>query len=331
MKKTALLLIFVSICVIPAENKVSKYQSSLGTPSFLGVLEERKLPVTSFCCMYPDVRDALFTINTLTKVSKGLTETIDDTTLSIIKDVSREYNCSNEEIASCLGTKKANERLVLQKKLIAGFYTNTSFSQIKEDMNRTMLAADLNFTYGPRQETLLMRAPFVDPTFKSNEIMELLLKNGIDICARNWQGENALMFLLKIGYTPGINILLEAAKENKKFLAQQDHKGNTALHCCLLGMARKDSRFLSECERFRKSTFSLYNKLEKLLELGINPTIKNNSGESPLMLAQKIGDPSLIHLMCNAIFEYSRSTNGRVRIANKKNKLDSRSEKRCTL
>ncbi len=338
MKKTAFLLIFVSICVIPAENKVGKYQNSLGDPSFLGVFEERKLPVTSFCCMYPNVKKALFTINTLMKVNKGLTNTIENTTLSIIKDLSRKYNCSNEYIASRLCTQKANERAVLQQNLIEGFekfFPHLYTQQDIYDMQRTMLAADLNFTYGAKKETPLMLALVIKPfvtrekgsvitlASKYNFIMELLLEKGADVCARNWQEQNVLMVLVQLPwfYQVGrMDRLCPYVKKNQACLNQQDYMGNTVLHCFFEG-ART---------RYSLDQFRLYRDLQTLLNLGANPTIKNNSGETPLMLALKFGDSSVIDLLFNAKFKYLKTTKSTMPIANGKYKLDSRSRRKRT-
>ena len=337
VKKTALSFIFVSICVIPAENKVGKYQNSLGTPSFFGVIEERKLPVTSFCGMYPDVREALLTINTLTKINKRLTETIDDTTLFIIKDLSEKYNCSNEYIASGLCTKKANERIVLQKNLIACFgklFPHSYTQRDEGDVKRTMLAVDLNFTYGEKKETPLMLAvsiPYsaspIDSVTVSvreyNFIMGLLLDYGADVCVRNGQGQNILMVLVQLPLLCAVGRLdrfCRYVKKNHACLNQQDYKGNTALHYC----------FVDVCDRYSFEQSRLYRDLEKLLNLGANPTIKNNSGETPLMLALKFGNPSVIDLLFNAKFKYLKRTKSMMPIANGQYKLDSHSRRKRT-
>ena len=138
------------------------------------------------------LKEAVDTINSLTKVNKELNELLNkpDVCLQIIKHLAIKFNYSDEQVAAELQTKESQRRLELQhqlKLICMNINDLANFDSLYEQ------GVDLNFTYSTKTPNL-----FVTPLMIAgwSNILEKLcsMKNkGLDINQRNNNGETAFM------------------------------------------------------------------------------------------------------------------------------------------
>jgi len=219
------------------------------------------------------VEEAGKAINAFAQTSKELKDAINDpaTCLTIIKNLSKQFDCSDQEAAEALDTEEAKQRLQIQQ----------AFWDIceQEDFNEQAFIilyekykkyVDLNFVFcvdrdeeedSPGSElTLLMLAALKD----NCHLIKILFKLGADINKVNSKGESALIIVAEYGHIQATKCLLN----NPNIIVdQQAQYGWTAL--------------LSSAQNFFDDCLII----QMLLDHGADINKSNFDGITPLMIA----------------------------------------------
>ncbi|HEX4069031.1 MAG TPA: ankyrin repeat domain-containing protein [Candidatus Babeliales bacterium] len=180
------------------------------------------------------VEEAGKAINAFAQTSKELHALINDPKicLTIIKNLSQQFECSDEEAAEALQTKEAERRLLIQKQFLnvckAGKFNEKLFNILYEDYKKYV---DLNFTfhdmynYFIEDETdftlLMLAAEDQDCLF-----ITTVLNYGADINKTNPNGTTAYMIALRKGALKTIKCFV---RNFPIVVNQQDNTGFTAL------------------------------------------------------------------------------------------------------
>lgn len=267
------------------------------------MLEQKIFTIPSLChaCSYlPCLEDAAVTINALAKTNIIFNKSIneDDTTLALIKQLSRRFDCPNIDVARMLCTKGANNRYTLQRSFLVG-WRNILWDSVKNDINKLKrIGLDLNFSYGKERPTPLLEATAWQE-FGYSRIAGWLIENGADITCCTPDGRNASMIALA-GYNED---LIDALIDHSAFnVNHQDNKNDTPLHCCVKGAFS----ITGDGRKLRSERFPLvYEKAKKLLEKGADPTAINKYEQTPLTLAISVGYQPLIELLAKSAVDFN--------------------------
>jgi hypothetical protein len=205
--------------------------------------------------------------------------------LTIIKNLSKQFHCSDQEAAEALDTEEAKRRLNIQQQ-----FCNICMQYNFDEQAFTILYekykgyVDLNFVFctdrdeeedSPGYErTLLMLAAVKDDC----HLIQILLNLGADINKINSEGESALTVAIYYGHINSPECLL---KNTKIAIDQQNNEGDTAL----LTAALQSNDLI----------------IELLLNAGADPTIANYEGLTPLQAAEQTHDQETIDLIQDAI------------------------------
>lgn len=231
------------------------------------------------------IKEAGKAINAFAQTSQELYQLINDPQicLKIIKNISQQFNCSDQEAAKALQILEAKKRLEVQMKF---WNLCNQEDSTEEEFNFLYTTykeyVDLDFTYSffdkslrKYDATLLMyeaRLPF------NHSIIPTLLKHEANINKANSNGNTVLMI---VAYHNKIETVQYLLSYPNIAVNQQNKQGETALIDAIV--AENQSI------------------IELLLDAGANPKIANNNGLTPLELAEQMGDQEIIKLLKDAI------------------------------
>ncbi len=116
-------------------------------------------------------------------------------------------------------------------------------------------------------------------------LIQYLLKNGANINQASFNGKTPLMYANNSGT---ITLL---AKQPDLNINQQDSSGNTAL-------LRAIQNYFPDIVENRDQDIAV---IQTLLNSGANPTIANDTGDTPLKAAQATGDQEVVDMIQAAI------------------------------
>jgi hypothetical protein len=263
--------------VIPLQQKPIEHKKFFIEPSLSAVLEQKIISIAGLCCTYPSLKDATMMISNLVRVNNFFNTAINGTaqTLDLVKRLSQNFRCSNMTVATTLQTLAAHHRCLMQESPRMDYLHCHITSQNLNKLKR--YGFDVNFTYKTIFPTLLIQAI----NSRSNGVVNsinALINNGANINQSDSSGKNAIMWAMEGNKKELIQLFLDHPHLDVNYT---DNGNYNLLHCCIKTMLKYD------CFNGRRSNdydFML-DVMQQLLEKGANPTIKNNSGETPLEYA----------------------------------------------
>lgn len=260
-------------------------------------------------CADTTLKESAQTINSLAQVNTKLNQLINDPefNLKLIKNRAKQFNVSDVKVTNTLKTKAAKAQLRIQfvlakrmKEIIEEQENNDALTRLntlltkKFELDEKVFKVDLDFTYRWDKESPEYLSPLMYAVEGENKfLINYLINNGANINLAAFNGKTALM------YANNPNIITFLASKPNLNINQQDSGGNTAL-------LRVIQNYFPEDVENRENNIAV---IQKLLEIGVNPQIANNNGETPLQAAKATGDQELIDLIQQAIDENKLSEN----------------------
>ena len=157
-------------------------------------------------------------------------------------------------------------------------YDKTGISPLMyatEQTNRQMamcelirLGANVNYQPPTTYKNALMHAILHD----NRSAMDILIKNGIDINAKDKFGRNALMYCAKIGNREGIRVLISRGAD----IFAKDVEGKTAFDIANYNCARGSAEILAKAEKIYKSNISEEQKRQELKKFAKHNKVENS-------------------------------------------------------
>jgi ankyrin repeat protein len=249
-------------------------------------------------CTSKTLKDSAQTINALAQTSKHLNNVINDPefNLKLIKSRAKQFNVSDVKVANALQTEASKTQLKIQlalakimkedveendgalpklNKLVKGFKVDNKTYKV-----------DLDFTYRWNKESQEYGSPLVYAVLADNKfLVNYFVEHGANINQAGFNGKTPLM------YANNADIITFLATQPNLNINQQDASGNTAL-------LRALQSYFPEDEENRDQNIAI---IQALLDNGTNPTIANNSGETPLEAAQATGDQEVTNIVQQAV------------------------------
>jgi len=250
-------------------------------------------------CTLTTLKESAQTINALAQVNTLLNNLINNPefNLQLIKSRAKKFNISDVKVAKALQTKASKDQLKLQlvlAKLIKNIDEEQESGGVLPKLDKLLknfkvdgktYKVDLDFTYRWNKESEEYSSPLVYAIQNDNNfLIQYLLKNGANINQTGFNGKTPLM------YASDAATITFLAKQSGLNINQQDASGNTAL-------LRAIQHYFPEVSD-RDQEISV---IQALLDNGANPTIANNTGDTPLKAAQATGDQEVINIIQTAI------------------------------
>ncbi len=242
------------------------------------------------------LQEATDTISALAVTNENLNELLNDPTicLKIIKNLAKQFGCSDQEAAEALGTQEAKRRLDIQQQFFdlcdqdVELFTQADFDDLYELYKKYV---DFNFTYyvvfhhegfNPEkiETTLLMLAIRAE----NCSLIKILLTLGANSNLANADGYTPLMVAVDTNNKDIVQCLLENSEPH---IDLQDSEGKTALMFAVI-----------------KNNCSI---IKKLLERGADINKTDNSGMTALMIAVGHGHTEAVQcLLQNPYIEINK-------------------------
>lgn len=177
------------------------------------------------------ITEAGKTINALAQTNSELNALINNPQFCfrIIKNLAKQFDCSDQEAAEALQTQEAKKRLDIQKQFLHICDQKNFNEQVFNDLYKKHTGyVDLNFTYtyivalSKLRKTLLFMA--IDK--RNCPLIQSLLNHGADVNKVNFKGHTPLMTAVYTDKTDMIQCLLS---DPNIAINQQNNEGQTAL------------------------------------------------------------------------------------------------------
>jgi ankyrin repeat protein len=251
-------------------------------------------------CTSKTLKDSAQTINALAQTSKHLNNVINDPefNLKLIKSRAKQFNVSDVKVANALQTEASKTQLKIQlalakimKELIEEQENNNALTRLNKLLKRfeignKVYTVDLDFTYRWNKKSQEYGSPLVYAVLADNKfLINYFVENGANINQAGFNGKTPLM------YANNADIITFLAAQPNLNINQQDANGNTAL-------LRALQSYFPEDEENRDQNIAI---IQALIDNGANPTIANNSGETPLEAAQATGDQVVTNIIQQAV------------------------------
>lgn len=238
-------------------------------------------------------KDATQAVWALSHVNKFYNVKINDLSFSdtLINTFSWRFDCAHETIARSLATCAALKRLHIQRPLKQLCLSDEKVTpQLFNDVI-DLKKVNLEFTYTDKSE---QKTPLMISIDYSNNMYARLLENGAQVNGCNAQGWSALSLASKSSYTYNSNRrdhfykLLQLPDIN---LNQQNSIGKSPLYLLLF--------YIHRCRYYVSGNDVAM--VRALLQAGADPELPDRRNITPLHLADRIYDPTILDLLENAI------------------------------
>ncbi len=251
-------------------------------------------------CTNQTLKESTQTINALAQTNKHLNNLINDPELNLqlIKNRAKQFNVSDIKVAKELQTQASKHQLKIQlalAKIIKNIDEEQENGGVLPKLNRLLQGfelenklykVDLDFTYRWNQDSQEYSSPLMHAIQNDDKfLIQYLLKNGANINQASFNGKTPLMYANNSGT---ITLL---AKQPDLNINQQDSSGNTAL-------LRAIQNYFPDIVENRDQDIAV---IQTLLNSGANPTIANDTGDTPLKAAQATGDQEVVDMIQAAI------------------------------
>ena len=251
-------------------------------------------------CTNQTLKESTQTINALAQTNKHLNNLINDPELNLqlIKNRAKQFNVSDVAVAKALQTQASKHQLKIQaalKKIINNIDEEQENGGVLPKLNRLLKGfelenklykVDLDFTYRWNQDSQEYSSPLMHAIQNDdNFLINYLLKNGANINQAGFNGKTPLM------YVNNAETIIFLAKQPGLNINQQNSSGSTALLQAI-------QNYFPEDEENKEQNIAV---IQTLLNSGANPTIANDTGDTPLKAAQATGDQEVIDMIQAAI------------------------------
>lgn len=253
------------------------------------------IDIAKTICIYgtDSLENSGILISSFTRVNQAFKKSFNHpgNCLSIIKDLSHQFDCSHQQVAEILRIKAARNRYYLQN-TFQSFCKRGAHDVSDDNLMKSRFSAlkrdnvDFNFTYGHYHHTGLMVA--LSPTNPEPATAKYLILNGANLHIEDTSGSSGYSYIFQF-HAYIIPFLIECNKlePNKKSGAlEQTPLINLILQRCY---SEHDRQVVQE-------------GIKLLLDAGADPELEDKKKRSPLSLAREKNEhPECITLLEEAI------------------------------
>lgn len=262
------------------------------------IIKEKIFTIPFFLSQCSSLEEAGQCLCNLAATNRFLNNLVNDceTTLAGIKQLSQQFGDTNIDVAWKLCTQGAQQRYILQNGLQFGSFYEKHLNKIKK------CGLDLNFSYDKDFPSPLLQCCRNLDRFFMSSIAYWLMNNGGDINVCTPEGKNPCMLLMTSEFAS--RFFTDEFLRQKDFKPNhQDNNGETVLHCYLYSIIDGKLGFAFGV---------MCSTITEMLAKGVNSTLVNNKGETPLMVAKRIKEEAvrnpIVELLEQAEIDYQKIT-----------------------